>query len=161
MHYTIINKTSRRFEILNDHQQLLGHLEYASWFFTKAQILTTDNNSYNIAPANFWGMRMTITKNGMPYAELKYGFMGQVTLTLNGKPFLFKRKSIWRASEYALLSGEQEIAKVLTTFKLKKMSYNYEVDVQDGVFSKEDSVLLPFLLLFCVKSLQRRHAAAV
>jgi hypothetical protein len=162
MQYTVKNKSSRNFEIFDGHMQSLGTLQYTTWLNNKAHALTSDNNSYHIAPANFWNSSTLVTKNGAPYAEMKYNWKLRLTISFqNGKSYVLKQKSVWRSSEHILVDNntQQTIAAVVTSFKLRKMNFEYLVEVFDNDLSKEDNLVLPFLLLFFTKSLRVRHSA--
>ncbi len=152
----------RYFEVSNDRQMPVGTIQFSAWWPNKADVAVNDGTAYNMAPTGFWNTGVAVTKNGAPYADLKYTFGGAISLTFeNGQTFFFKKKSFW-GGEYILTDREeQELATVTSEFKWSNWGFTYDIDIRTGMSDRDaNNMLLPFLMIYCTKYMRMRRSAA-
>ena len=159
-HYSITTSAYRRYEVTDEYNRFVGQLDYPSWLSHKAQVIMKDGVRYEITIAGFWRRQMMITKEGMPFAEMRYTWRSKIEIVFNrGESLLFKRKSIWNSTYVILGSSDQEVATLQIGFDWRKLSFSYTVDVSENLLDKETNLLLPFLMLYCSKNVRARNAA--
>jgi hypothetical protein len=96
----------------------------------------------------------------MPYAELVHDWRGRLSVNYqSGNSFLLKRKGAFKSGYVLFDKSETEIASIDAKFEWKTFGLSYTIIVSDEKLSKDDSEILPFLLLYCIKAMQARHAA--
>jgi hypothetical protein len=160
MKYTTTGGDNTEHQILNDLMEPIGTIIYGQWRQAKARVEVADANIYEMEPSGFWRTSIYISKNGMPYGEVKNRW-GDMTITIeSGQSFTFRRKGFWNVV-YVLRSatGETDLATVRSDFSWRTFGFNYEVEI-DSIGDRELNLFMPFLLIFCVR-MQRRRAAAV
>lgn len=157
--YIITTSAYRRYEVAGDYNRFVGQLDYPSWLSNNAQVVTKDGIRYDISITGFWRRQMLITKDGVPFAEMRYTWRRSIEIVFNsGGSLLFKRKSIWNHT-YALLgSSDQEVASAEVSFNWRKFNFDYTVHISDNSLGKEINLLLPFLLIYCIRSMRARNA---
>lgn len=163
MRCDVVTSGSNHFGVSDEQGKLLGEMKLDWVFNSKADITTAEGNSYKITTTGFWGTAKVVLKNGLPYAEIKPTFSHGIIITFeNGQAFHFKKKSVWRMSDYRLLSDAtgEEIAMANSRFRMNGLKFDYEVEIYQPLYDREANVLLPFLLLYCIKLLRMRGAAA-
>ena len=149
MHYTAQRQNNHHFDITNERKELIGSMEYKGWLPGKAQIKTTENDVYELAPSTRRNAAAGITKNGVAYAELKYNLRRSMVLTMqNGKSFFFVKKE----DNYTIVDEAQnEIGVVKSKFMWRKMRYNYEIDVRSRMLDKEARTAFPLIFTYCTQ----------
>jgi hypothetical protein len=163
MRCDVVTCGSNQFGVSDDEGNLLGEMKLDWVANSKADIVTTEGNSYKITTTGFWGMAKVVLKNGVPYAEIKPTFSHGIIITFeNGQVFHFKKKSMWNLSDYKLVNDatNEEIAMASSRFRMNGLKFDYEVEILQPLYDKDANILLPFLLLYCIKLLRMRGAAA-
>ncbi len=109
----LIQKSGRRgFELVHEDQALLNVL-YPKWHKSNC-FFSLQDHQYEIEPANFWGTRYQVKKDGQIIAEVK-GSMGKYRITTNQPvgEYLLTRKGFWK-TRYEL---EDTSKKILITYE--------------------------------------------
>lgn len=160
MHYTVTSRGNRHFEVANEKHETIGSLDYTTWAPNKAQIVIKNSDIYDLGPTGLLNRAKRITKNGVPYAEIKPDWRRSLLISFeDGKTYKFKRKSLW-TSNYILVNEEEtEIAMIHVNFKWNNLKFHYKIDVHGEVANRETDLVLPFILLYCTKYMRTRHAA--
>jgi hypothetical protein len=161
MHYTATNQNYSTLEVTNEQSGTIGRLECNTWVPKKARIIINNGNTYDVVPAGgFWRSLMSITKNGVAYAELRATPGANITLTFaNGLAIIFTRKSIWSGGYIMTDNAENEIASIEANFIWRKFSYQYEMEINANMPDREADLFLPFILLYCTRYMRMRGAA--
>lgn len=162
MHYAVTSTSGgRHLEVSNDRQMPFGTMEYGAWSSSgEADVVVDDGTLYNMTPTGFWNMDVAVTKNGLPYANLKYTIRGIIILTFeNGQTFFFKKKSFWGVEYILANSEEQELGTVISEFKWSSWGFTYAIDVHTGIGDRDTNLLLPFLMIYCTKYMRIRQSA--
>lgn len=162
MHYTVKNNNHRHIEVYNDHDDMVGTIDYGAWRPVKAEITLPHDIKYQVAAVGFWQTTIAITRNEISFAEIKpnWGFGLKITLPNHAQPFILKKKSIWN-SDYILVDAEgNEIAFVKVDFKWSAWTFDYQVDVHPNALDKETNAVLPMLMIYCARYIRTRYAAA-
>ncbi|XZF14326.1 hypothetical protein ACTHGU_21300 [Chitinophagaceae bacterium MMS25-I14] len=160
MQYTATTRNSRYFEVTDEWQNLIGTLQYNIWLVSQAQIVTIDNNQYDIASTGFWQTKKTVTRNGIDYAELKANMGNGISIDFaNGQSLLFKRKSQWSNGEYVLLDDAgNKIATMEANFSWSSFTYNYSIATDATMPDRESNTVLPMIMVYCAKYIRMRGA---
>ncbi len=163
MHYTVTSQGSRYFEVYNEQNDSMGTLTLNTWWHSKGEINAVSGITYKIAPKGFWQTTFTITKNDMPFGEIKVTFGGRLRITFanENRTYTLKRKNLWK-SELALYDLEdRETALVAVSYNWRKWKTDYAIDVHHNLLNKETNMVLPLILVFCARYLRMLQTAAV
>lgn len=161
MHYTVTSNGSRYFEITDYRNQLIGKLEYTFWWPAKAKITVLDSYEYSALPTGFWRNSIGIFKNDLLYARLSPDWRGSLLWFFeNGRSYVFKRKSIWNAMYILMDEDQREIAYISARFNWSKFNFDYQLEINSNMYDNEADLLLPFLLIYSIRHMRMRHAAA-
>ena len=122
----------------------------------QATITMADNNVFQLSRAGFWLMVVTVTKNDMPFGEIK-PVLGQglaITFGNSLHPYRFKRKSIWQ-NTYALLDQNgYEVAVIYANYVWRKWAFEYEIEMINSL--PEADLLVPLLMAYCARYIRLR-----
>lgn len=161
MQYSVI-QTSKRLEINNERGQHLGIMEFDTWKPAKVRYTAADNNIYEAASVGFWKTKTVINKNGQPYAEIepKIGKGFNISF-INGPTYLFRKKGFWNSSDYLVIdNADSPVASLKSTFRWKLFKFQHDIDINESMLSKEVNDVMPFLIIYCIRLLRVRQAAA-
>jgi len=161
MQYAII-QSSKRLEINNERAQHIGIVEFDTWRPAKVHYTSADNSIYQTASVGFWGSKIAISKNGEAYAEIEMKMRkGFIISFINGPTYTFRKKGFWNASEYIVIdNADSPVATIRSYFRWKIFKYQHDIDINESMLSKEVNDVMPFLIVYCLRLLRVRQAAA-
>lgn len=163
MHYSIINKGNRFYEAFSELKESIGTLEYGMWGVRKAEVAsTTAEFKYHLSATGFWQTTIIVNKGDTPFAEIKPVLGRGLQLSFSGttQTFMFKKKAAFSTDYKVVDENDRELATVEPHFKWKKFGYDYEIDVQYNTLDEEINLVLPLLLVYCVRYQRMRQSAA-
>ena len=132
------NKTFK----LTDDRQLIGQLNYKSFFSFKAEIVLPNSEHYDIESVGFFGTSITVTRKGRETANLQMNWKGQIIMTMHkGQQFVFKSKGIFGNKYFIEDKVGKELLILEPNFTWSKMNYNYDIFYED----KPQDILLVLL----------------
>jgi len=147
------------FEIIDSNEKKLVELTYTNWFSSKAST-HFKRDRIEILPKNIWQSKFDIFINGSDRGDITFNWKGHIILLIEDKPYLLKRKSLWK-STFALLDENQKLLlTVKPSLNWKKFKYDYHIQEIDA--SLEGDALTRMLLYvgFAANLYMARAAAA-
>lgn len=163
MHYTVTSQGNRQFEVFSEDNDSLGVMNFSPWrFFNKGEITTVNHLIYKIAPKGFWQTTLAITKQDMPFAEikLKLGMRMVLSFANENRVYYFKKKGFWNSNYILTDEDDHEIAFIEVSYNWRKWKFDYSIDVHANMLDKEANLLLPLILVLCARNMRMRQAAA-
>lgn len=163
MRYTVVSGNNRNFEVLDERGQVKGSYTIDAWKPRKIHVTTMNGDVFDIKTAGFWQSSQIISRNGIPYAELKYrAFKGYKLSIEDSQPMRFKAKSIWTLSHYVLVNeAGSELASISSKYSWKRFSFLYDIEINDQAFGNETSDNLAFIMIYCARVLRSMATAAL
>ena len=154
MRYTVTGEGTRHFEVINEMNAPVGTRDYQTWRPNRARMTTFDGLVYDIAPVGFWQMSMAVTRDDVPYAELKRTPAVGIKVRLaTSAMYTFRRKSLWQGSYSLENEAQEELATIFSTFNWRKFSFDYDIETFAPTVDQQTAQLLPMLLVYCMRSL--------
>lgn len=132
-YYTFEGRFSR-YNLLEDQKNLnLLTLYFPKWFKRESRFEWNQHN-YKVAPKNFTGMRMVITRDQREVGELEQEWNNQFTFRLEDNTGLTKYFTIKKAGalkrEYLLADFQlQPILTIKPIWNWKKWKFNYKIEL--------------------------------
>ena len=158
MRYMVTGDGNRHFEVINEQNAPVGALDYQTWLPNRARMTTFGGIVYDIAPTGFWQMTMAVTRDDVPFAELKRTpAVGMEVRLATGVVYTFRRKNLWQG--YYSLENEvqEEMATIYRTFNWRKFNFDYDIETFMPATDLQTDQLLPMLIVYCMRSMNVQH----
>jgi len=158
MQYNVNAEHNRHFELTDENGNLIGRLDYPSWFTTKAEI-TACNIKYRIEPSNFWQTAMHLIRDdGQKILEFRRDWRANIIITLNdGRSYMLKRNGFWMRNFIMITQDEQEILQLESHFDWSALRFKYQVQTANNISEANDPVILLTIIYCC--NYQHSHGA--
>lgn len=158
MRYSAKGQTNRRLTVYDEQHEVVGDFFYTSIFWRKAQITTRDNAVYDLTPAGFWLNKVEISREGVPFASLKFQLGSGLSMWFeNGMRFTMRRISLWRYDYAVLDSDGNEAASVCARYTWQTLNYVYEINIPTYIPDTNMNTLLPLLIAYSAQHLRLRR----
>ena len=160
MKYNITSTGGGNYQLTDEQDDCLGTMWHPAMRPYQATIKLADGSVFQLSRAGFWQMNIAVTKNDIPFAEIK-PVLGQglaITFSNGIYPYRFRRKSVWQ-NTYALLDpNEYEVALVYSNYLWKKWTFEYEIEITTPLHDMELNLLIPLLLAYCARYMRLRSS---
>ncbi len=161
MNYTAKGVHNRHFELIDSNANALGKLDYTSWFSTKAEVLLTNGDRYEIGKSNIWHTALYMSKNGAEKCTMKNNWKSQIIITMEGgTTYMLKPKGFFHSTYVLMNEQEQELITLHPDFQWAKLSFNYAIETNDNYPETNDPAIV-LLALYCTNHMKNMQSAAV
>ena len=147
------NKEHEDYYLRRPDGTLLGVLDYKNWYSSEAW-LTLGERQWVAGSDNFWSTSYSVKDvvTGEPVAVVSFNWKMEaiVHFTLprqNTTVFVLKSTGFWNY-HFTLFHNDTLLMEILPDFRLKKMSYEYEVKGKSFFPSETDNHLLSIVSVY-------------
>jgi hypothetical protein len=144
-----------------DGEQRIARLEYKKWYTATARIQLMEGSVYEIVPLDFWKSAFEVQSQGRPVIAFRKKWTGKTaieTLQQGGRSqYTFRQRGFFDVRYVLSDKDEREMAVVRSKFRWRRLSYDFDILISDGLKRRDDHLLLVILMTYLARVIIRQH----
>ena len=162
--YLAKSTNSLSFDVTKD-EQLIGKLNYQSWFKFNAVIEMANGSNYLVEPKGFWGTTIECKDREKVLLKFKMNWNGAIVIQTffndNEKGYVFKHRGIFKESFILTDQDDTELLVMKPHLQWFKSNYEYQVTASGGFEIIPQKELLVMISVHCANYYMAMMMAAV
>jgi hypothetical protein len=144
-----IKSTDKQTFQLRENGTYLGEIVYENLFFLKAEIKTSDSESYKIRPVGTFGQSLSVTQNETEIARLHLSWGGEIVIAFQeGEEYILKLKGIFSNTYVLENKNKEKLLQLDAQFNWRDFNYRYAVSYTLGYDKSPENLLVVLLAAY-------------